>query len=706
MRIAKLLPFIAIGLIASALTFFIYRCDIPFFNKIDMDLKDSRFKIRNNLQHDDRFVPDDRVVIVAVDNTSVNELGRWPWKRSAIAKLIDALREYEVKLVAVDGVYSETTEKEEDRIFTNSIKASGNVILGYFFRGDKEILTQESLSQIQSSKIKLLKVAEGTNIDKLNNKHEPYIEANIPLIGRNALDFGFFNAVLDPGGTIRKAALLRIYDGDVYPSLALKALRYYIGKEIFVEIDQSGVSSLRLGQMFIPLSNAGMFTVNYYGGNGTITTLSAVDVLKKKIKKELLKDKLVFLGVTEIGVYDMRVTPVSSVYPGVEIHATVASNVLQGHYILRDTRIIIIEMLCLFFLPLILVLILGLMRNSFWGLLAFLLTESFYVLLNYFLFRNYSADMTMFYPLFATAVSYIGSEAYRNLVVEKKNRYLKKAFSSYVSPELVSEIIKNPDRLVLGGEKKEVTILFSDIRGFTGISEKLAPDVLVSLLNDYLGPMTRIVLKHRGTLDKYIGDAIMAIYNAPLELEGHPAKACETALEMMAELKNVNSKFKERGLPFIDIGIGINTGSAVIGNMGADMRFDYTAIGDTVNLASRLEGQNKYYGTHIILSESTARNIGDKFVIREIDLLRVVGKEKPSAVYELLSEPSNVFKEKFSKALMLYRKREFHAALGIFSSLTEEFKDNVSNIYIDRCRKYLESPPSSDWDGSYVTTKK
>lgn len=700
MKIAKLLPFIAIGLIASVLTFLIYSHDkdIDFFNSIDMTLKDYRFKIRKNLR------PDDRVVIVAIDFKSVKEIGRWAWKRSVIAQLIDSLKEYEAKIVALDIVFAEQSEIKEDIILSKSIAKNRNVIPGYAFREEKITPSRAVISQLESSQVKLIKISE--DADEKTLLQRPFVDFNIPLIGKGALDFGFFNTDSDPDGTVRRANLLMRYNDSIYPSLTLKALRHYAGNEIMLGIESFGLSFLRVGQISIPADESGRLVVNYYGKPGTIKTLSAVDVIKKRLDKEELKDKIVFVGPTELGIGDMRVTPVESVYPGVEIHATVASNMLRGHFILRDTRIIAIEMLCLFLLPLVLVLMLGLIRNSFWGLLAFLLTEFFYVSLNYFLFRNYSADMTMFYPLFATAISYIGSEAYRNLVVEKKNRYLKKAFSSYVSPELVSEIIKNPDRLVLGGEKKEVTILFSDIRGFTGISEKLAPDVLVSLLNDYLGPMTRIVLKHRGTLDKYIGDAIMAIYNAPLELEGHPAKACETALEMLNELKNVNNKFKENGLPFIDIGIGVHTGDAVIGNMGADMRFDYTAIGDTVNLASRLEGQNKYYGTHIILSESTAKKIGDKFVIREIDLLRVVGKEKPSAVYELLSEPSNIFKEKFSKALMLYRKREFDAALRIFSSLTEEFKDNVSNIYIDRCRKYLESPPSSDWDGSYVTTKK
>lgn len=698
MKFFKLLPFIAIGLTSVILTFFVYRSDIPFFNRIDMTLKDSRFKIRKNLK------PDDRVVIVAIDFKSVKELGRWTWKRSVIARLIDSLEEYEAKVVALDIVFAEPSDAKEDLILSKSIIKNSNVIPGYLFREEETTPNSAAVSQLESSRVKLIKIAEGVSGAPLPER--PFADLNIPLIGKGALDFGFFNTDPDPDGTVRKANLLMLYDGSIYPSLALKALRHYIGKEIVLGIETFGISFLGIGQTSVPSNEIGRLVVNYYGRAGTIKTLSAVDVIKKRLKKEELKDKIVFVGTTEIGIGDMKVTPVASVYPGVEVHATVASNVLKGHYVLRDTRIIAIELLCLFFLPLMLVLILGLVRNSFWGLLAFVLTEFFYVALNYFLFRNYSADMTLFYPMFAVAISYVGSETYRNLVVEKKNRYLKKAFSSYVSPELVSEIIKNPDRLVLGGEKKEVTILFSDIRGFTGISEKLAPDVLVSLLNDYLGPMTRIVLKHRGTLDKYIGDAIMAIYNAPLELDDHPAKACETALEMIAELKNVNSKFKEKGLPFVDIGIGINTGSAVIGNMGADMRFDYTAIGDTVNLASRLEGQNKYYGTHIILSESTAKNTGNKFAIREIDLLRVVGKEKASAVYELMPEPSETLKERFSKALALYRNREFQAAHEIFAVLAEDSKDSVSCIYIERCRKYLESPPLSDWDGTYVTTKK
>ncbi|MCG2813942.1 MAG: adenylate/guanylate cyclase domain-containing protein, partial [Thermodesulfovibrionales bacterium] len=439
---------------------------------------------------------------------------------------------------------------------------------------------------------------------------------------------------------------------------------------------------------------------------GTIATLSAVDVIKKRLKKEELRDRIVFVGATEVGIYDMRATPVESAFPGVEIHATVASNALQNKFILRDGRIIAIEILCLALFPVILTLLLGMARNSFLGLVAFMFVSGIYAVFNYLLFRNYSIDMSLLYPLSSTALAFISSEAYRNLVVERKNRYLKKAFSSYVSPELVAEIIKNPDRLALGGEKKEITVLFSDIRGFTGISEKLAPDVLVSLLNGYLGPMTEVVLKNNGTLDKYIGDAVMAIYNAPLNVTDHPEKACRTAIEMIDKLKEINSSFKQKGLPPVDIGIGINTGYAVVGNMGADMRFDYTAIGDTVNLASRLEGQNKYYGTHIILSEFTAEKVKDKFMLREIDLTRVVGKEKPVAIFELMTNGNAKLADGFSEALKVYRAKGFQNALDIFTGLLGEYSDPVAKLYAERCREYLHTPPPPDWDGVFISSKK
>jgi adenylate cyclase len=304
------------------------------------------------------------------------------------------------------------------------------------------------------------------------------------------------------------------------------------------------------------------------------------------------------------------------------------------------------------------------------------------------------------------AITYLSCEAYRNLVEEKKSRFLHKAFSSYISPELVSEIVKNPELLKLGGEKREITMLFSDIRGFTTVSEKVPPEAIVKILNGYLGPMTNIVLNHKGTLDKYMGDAIMAIYNAPLEIKNHPLLACKTAIDMMEALKNVNKGFKEVGFPEIDIGIGINTGEAIVGNMGTNVRFDYTAIGDVVNLSSRLEGLNKQYHTHIIVSESTKEKTDKNFRFRELDKIKVKGKEVPVAIYELDKALDNKLIDRFAEALAFYRSNNFTEALALFVTLEKEYNDKVSLVFSERCREFLKNPPSPDWDGVYVAKTK
>jgi adenylate cyclase len=302
-------------------------------------------------------------------------------------------------------------------------------------------------------------------------------------------------------------------------------------------------------------------------------------------------------------------------------------------------------------------------------------------------------------------LTFLGGESYRNLVVERKGRHLKKAFGTYLSPDLVAEIARDPDSLKLGGEKRIISVIFTDIREFTSLSEKLAPEKLVSLLNRYLSPMTRIVMEERGTLDKFIGDAVMAFYNAPLEVPDHAARACRSALRMLEELARLNTQLEASGMPTIKIGIGIHTGEAVVGNMGADIRFDYTAIGDSVNLASRLEGLTKYYGVSAIVSDETRRAAGEGFHFRELDLVRVKGKQKPVAVFELMMENSMIY-DSFKNGLKLYRNRDFKEASRIFEHLESVNCDSTSALYAGRCREFLANPPDEDWDGVYVANAK
>ncbi|MBI5885902.1 MAG: adenylate/guanylate cyclase domain-containing protein, partial [Deltaproteobacteria bacterium] len=459
----------------------------------------------------------------------------------------------------------------------------------------------------------------------------------------------------------------------------------------------------------IPVDEQGAFTLNPYGPGGTFTTYSAVDVMKGRLAPDALRDKLVFVGVTERAVYDIRPTPVDSYFPGVEIHATVAGNVLQQRYLIHDARVAVFDLALVLALPLFLAVIIGLTPRTYVSLASVAGLMTALVLIDYYLFTSRGIKPDIVYPALSIALSYLACEAYRNVVVEKKGRYLKKAFSQYVSPDLVAEILKDPDKLKLGGEKRVVSVLFSDIRGFTSISEKLPPDELVKLLNSYLSPMTKIVQEERGLLDKYIGDAIMTIFNAPLNVPDHALRACTVAQRMLHRLAELNAAWEAEGYPRIDIGVGVNTGEVVVGNMGGELRFDYTGIGDTVNLASRLESLNKFYGTHIIVSGFTYELVKDAFVFRELDLVAVKGKAKPVGLYELTSgtEAARAKASAFAAALVLYRSRDFAGARAAFAAILEtDPNDGPSKLYLKRCDDYIAVPPPLDWNGVYVAKTK
>lgn len=694
----KRLVFLLFGLIAGLVTFAAYRYAPPSLQQIDFRLKDARFRVRGPVK------PDSKVVVVAIDHKSIKEIGRWPWSREVTGRLVENLAGYGAKVTALDIVFSEPQNPRADAALAAAIQGSGNVVMGYFFREEQQSVNPVAQLQVESSKVKLVKVDEG--VQSIPLYEYPNLDLNLPQLGKGALDFGFFNARPDGDGLYRRSILLLLYNGDIYPSLSLKALRHYTNNEIMMEVKAWGVDSVQVGGMRVPVREDGTMSLNYYGPAGSFRTVSAADVIKKRLAPGELKGAIAFVGATEIGIFDIRPTPFDPTQPGVELHATVAANALENRFLRYDGSTQMMEIACILALPLLLGVLLAFMPGTFAGLAALLCTSGLFWTVNYLAFSRGCRDMTLIYPLLGIGMAYLGSEAWRNLVVERKGRQLKKAFSNYVSPDLVKEIEKNPDKLVLGGEQRELSILFSDIRGFTTVSESLSPPELVKLLNEYLSPMTRIVLEERGTLDKFIGDAVMAIFNAPLDLPAHAVHACNAAVRMLEELKTLNEGFAARGMNCIDIGIGINTGLAVVGNMGADIRFDYTAIGDSVNLASRLEGLNKYYGSHILVSEDTFRQVPEgRFIFREVDRVRVKGKHLPVVMYELMVARQEILPS-FEKGLMLYRGREFGAARELFEKLAAEFDDGPSRLYVSRCADFIENGPSDDWDGTYTAKAK
>ncbi len=694
----KRLVFVLFGLVAALITFGVYRQAPQALQQLDYRMKDARFRIRGPV------VPDKDVVVVAIDHASIKEIGRWPWSREVTGRLIENLAGYGTKVTALDIVFSEPQNPVADAALARSIAKADNVVMGYFFREEEQPVDPAVLAQMERSTVKLMKVAEG--VESIPLIEYANLDANLASLGEQATDFGFFNARPDGDGLYRRALLLLLYNGDIYPSLSIKALRHFLGADVMLEVKSFGIDGLQVGELRIPAREDGTLALNYYGPAPSFRTVSAADVIKKRLPPDSLKGALAFVGATEIGIYDIRPTPFDATQPGVELHATVAANALERRFLQYDGITQMQEMVCIALFPLLLGVALAFVPGTFAGLAAFAGFALLYSWINYLAFSQGLRDMTVIYPMLGIGLTYLGSEAWRNLVVEKKGRQLKKAFSNYVSPDLVREIEKNPDKLVLGGEQREISILFSDIRGFTTVSESLTPPELVTLLNEYLSPMTRIVLEERGTLDKFIGDAVMAIFNAPLDVPEHATHACTTAVRMLEDLQRLNAGFVERGMHTLDIGVGINTGPAVVGNMGADIRFDYTAIGDAVNLASRLEGLNKYYSTHILVSEDTHKQVpAGRFTFREVDRVKVKGKHLPVVMYELMIAKYELL-PKFEAALEQYRAKSFTAAKVAFDELAAQYDDGPSRLYSSRCDEYLLQPPPADWDGVYTAKAK
>ncbi|WP_028844147.1 CHASE2 domain-containing protein [Thermodesulfovibrio thiophilus] len=697
----KLLIFLCIGLLSSFIVVFLYFIKIDFLASIDLKLKDARFRLRGSIE------PDSRVIIVAIDSKSLDRVGRWPWDRKVISKLIKNINK--AKVIALDIVFSETSNPESDRILSNMINMT-NTVAGYYFREDETSVNRQSYINLKESRIKILKTSKG--IKPLHVIEFPYAELNIPTIKAS---MGFFNIFPDEDGVYRKINLVILYKGELYPHLALQTISKLKNSPLIVEIAEYGIKSIKIKNETIPVSESGSLTINYYGRTGSFKTVSAIDIIDGKIK--IPPDVIVLVGATEIGIADIRNTPFDPVMPGVEISATTVSNILQGRYLIYNAWVAGLDILFIIIPVILLILIFTKIPRTVISLCLFIIVVFFTYIVNFFIFKKYFLDLSLIYPFFSLSMCYVTSEAYRNLMVEKKSKFLKKAFSSYVSPDVVNILIKKPDALKLGGEKRTITVLFSDIRNFAVIAESLQPERLVTLLNNYFDPMTNIVIKHGGMLDKYIGDAIMAVYNAPVNLPEHAKEAVFTALEMLKELKKLNKKFNELRFPEINIGIGINTGEAITGNIGTSTRFDYTAIGDTVNLASRLEELNKLYGTKIIISESSfnamesscySEKMEQNFLIRELDLIRVKGKNKPVKIFEIIEESSSITSaiEDFEKALHLYRKGQFKEAETLFSNIASQFNDKASILFKERCGSYILDPPSSEWDGVFTAKQK
>ena len=759
--IAVVVTFVALllfdfaGLLGSPMAGFL------FLQNVELRSLDARFVVRGARPQDPR------IVIVGIDEQTLQRIRAFPLPRSSYASLVKQLSAGGARVIAFDATFptpeSQPTldalqrlqqdvassappkvinkikevaaASDEDAMFAASLKQAGNVVLGHLFlarAGDPRLAEEYFNIAWAKSFPQVFPVysKEGQKFDlgevwaQKGGVVAHGVEANIAKLAEAAASYGFIDINPDSDGTLRHALLMiRYQDQDYFPSLALQVLREYESipdQEIAAYIASDGLERIQFGRHTLRSSPDATALINYTGPYGTYPHYSMWDVMSGAVPPQTFKDKIVLVGATAKAIGDIRNTPFQredSVYMGVEVHANIIDNLLhsaeQGRGFL--VRGFPEEMTDLGF-----ILLFGL-GFGFWfsRTRPLLATVSLVIAMAgfsgflYYSFVHSGRWLSFVIPAGTLVANYAAITTFRMIFEERDKRMIRKTFSQYLPPGVITLIEKDPQKYIRpGGESKELTIMFSDIRGFTTISEGMTPDELVQLLNEYLGEMTDVLFRNLGTLDKYIGDAIMAFWGSPYPQEDHALRACRCAVEMLQALEKLNAKFAAEGRKQIAIGLGINTGPVNVGTMGSVKRLSWTVMGDNVNLASRLEGMTKQFRARIVISENTYRVVADHFVCRDLDKIRVKGKLQPVNVYEIMgvAEDRPKFEallERFEHGMAAYRSQNWLEAAGRFGELLADYPDDgPTQIFLQRALEFLENAPEPDWDGVYVMKSK
>ena len=720
---------------------------LPFIERLDGILYDVRLRL---------MAPggvDPRVVIVDIDEQSLREReaggeGRWPWPRDRLALLVNRLNDdYNVSLTGFDVIFSERDESsgirtidklantelkndagfqsqyarikpllDLDGQFANSFK-DRLVILGYSFlnSGDQQkkgILPAEVFTSAQ---------IPPSIVDPMKRQG---FTGNLAQLQNSATDGGHINPIVDHDGILRRIPMLVEYEGKYYESLGLASARALLGSLPLKALDADGqeitpntnyfgaVEALDVGGAMLPVDSQLASYIPYRGPYKSFEYISASDVLNKKVPKEKLEGKIVLIGTTAPGLLDLRATPVGNAYPGVEIHANMITGILDGTIKQTPLWASAANLVLIVVLGLLLALVLPYL-SPLLGTVVSVITIALVLGLN--LFSYQQGIVLPLASLLATLLSvYLFNIAYGYFVESRSKRLITGLFGQYVPPELVDEMAQNPANFSMEGESRDLTILFSDVRGFTTISESLDAKTLSEFINAFLTPFTKVIYDHRGTIDKYMGDCIMAFWGAPIKDENHARHGVQSAFEMLKAMELLNTEFIKKGWPPIKVGIGLNSGRVSVGNMGSEIRLAYTVMGDAVNLASRLEGITKEYGAAIIIGHETRLQLPD-VIAREVDKVRVKGKDIPVQIYEPLGFEGTVSEEHlaalalFENALNAYRTQAWDSAQTQFEHLLAHYPDTgevLYPLYLERIAHLRDNPPGAQWDGSFTFTKK
>jgi len=686
--------------------------------------------------------PDPRIVIVDIDERSLQAEGRWPWRRDKLASLVDQLFDrYQVTVAAFDIVFAEPDDSSglaqlealaagelggnaafeavlrdlRPRLAFDLLLASRlrdrPVVLGYHFSAADGM---DGAANLAVGALPRPVLAAGTFSGRdIRFTRWSGHGANLPALQAAAASGGHFNLLTDADGVARRVPMLAEFNGAYYESLSLAAVRLLLGSPGIEPgyparvRGYPGLEWLQVGPLRVPVDEQGASYVPYRGPRGSFTHVSATDVLAGRVDPQVLAGRVALVGTSAPGLFDLRSTPVAPDFPGVEIHANLIAGMLDGSIRQRPPYVLGAEFLQLLGIGLLLVLWLPWLSPArATGLFA--ATIALVLGIDFAAWQLGNLVLPVASVLLLVVLIYAFNMAWGFFAEARGRRQITGLFGQYVPPELVDEMSKDPGRFSMAGESRELSVLFTDVRGFTTISEGLDPKALASLMNTFLTPLTRIIHRHRGTIDKYMGDAIMAFWGAPVDDPDHAANAVAAALEMQATLAALQPRFKERGWPPIRIGVGINTGRMSVGNMGSEIRLAYTVMGDAVNLASRLEGITKEYGADIIVGESVCR-AAPGFHYVELDRVRVAGKDEPVAIFEPIGRKGQVDPVvldqamRFQEAVKLFRSQNWDLAEVHLLNLQKVAPDRkLYQLYLDRVAIHRADPPPADWDGVFV----
>ena len=735
-RLVRLLIRVAISAIALAL-FGLHIAHSPRFEVIDR-VENYLYDVRVRITMPGTV--DERIVIIDIDEASQAELGQWPWPRNTLADILDRLfDDYGIRVLGLDVLFAEAEETSAERLINElaaSTIASDPVVRSELVRLRSEL---DSNSRFAESLIArdvvtgfVFKDNLGDNEpqetgvlppplirgDALQGVSVPFVEAagfagNLSNLQENAADGGFFDSpIIDADGLFRRAPLVQRYKGDLYPSLALAIARVVAdGPDVSLSFAASDTLSgieleyLMLGSRPIPVNEQVAVYIPYRGPQESFAFISARDVLNGSVPKPALEGKIALLGASAAGLLDLRSTPVGQRYIGVEAHANLVAGLLDNTIKQQPAWSDGLELTLLFIIGALMALVLP--RLAPVTSLVFVIAIVVITMAgNLMLWSSFGLVVPLASLLVYTILAAMLQITYRFFVEQRNKRHLSQVFGQYIPPSLVEEIDEVGEEISLEGESREMSVLFSDVRGFTTISEGLDAIELTRMMNEFLTPFTQAIQNHRGTIDKYMGDCVMAFWGAPLTDPEHARHALLAAFDMIAAVESLDEPFRSRGWPAIRVGVGIASGDMNVGNMGSEFRIAYTVMGDTVNLGSRLEGLTKQYGVDIIVNDRTARLVPD-FTFRELDLVRVKGKQEPVAIYEPLGPGGEITRETaqelrlYESALAAYRRKGWNEARDTFQSLKERTDHLLYNVYLDRIERFRGEPPPDDWDGVF-----